>query len=70
MPTAFDVTQYIRGRLYTYVDFLMAGEYIANPEVEVPLVVAFLKLVAKLIALWLGNFPKYLKSVIAKGLFT
>ncbi len=63
LETAFEVTQYLRGRLYTYVDFLMAGEYLKSPETELPPIVSFLKLVAKLIALWLALFPSYLKSV-------
>ena len=63
LATAFDVTQYIRGRLYVFVDFLMANEY-KNPDNEIPEVIAFLKLVVKLIATWLKIFPNYLQSVL------
>jgi hypothetical protein len=62
LTSAFEVTQYIRGHLFIYVDFLMANEY-KDPPKEIPLVIEFLKLVIKMIALWLDVFPNYLQSV-------
>ena len=64
LRTAFEVTQYLRGKLYILVDFLMANEY-KNPDIEVPPVIEFLKLAIRMIALWLSMFPTYLKSVSA-----
>ena len=57
----FELTQYLRGRLYVYVDFLMANLY-DDPQV-LPAVVDFLKRVLKLIAAWLRRFPGLMRSV-------
>ncbi len=66
LKTAFEVTQYLRGRLYIYVDFLMANEY-KDPDKEIPHVLEFLRGVLKLIVMWLDLFPQYLRSVIFTG---
>lgn len=63
LTTAPEVTQYLRGRLFVYVDFLMANEY-KDPQKEIPLVVNFFYLVIKVIACWLDLLPNYLQSVL------
>ena len=65
LTTAHDVTQYLRGRLFIYVDFLMAHEY-KKPEEAIPRVISFLHLVVKLIVKWLELFPSLLSSVREK----
>ncbi len=62
LSSAFEITQYLRGKLYIYVDFLMANEY-KDPEKEIPPVVEFLKLTVRTIAAWLRLFPTHLVSV-------
>ena len=44
--TAHQVTQFLRAKLYIYVDFLMTNTYI-DPDNEIPKVVDFLTLVVK-----------------------
>ncbi len=62
LTTPHEVTQYLRGRLYLYVDFLLANEY-KEPEKEIGPVTDFFRLATKLVAKWLGHFPDLLRPV-------
>jgi len=66
LTSAFEVTQYLRGKLFCYVDFLMANEY-KDPEHEIPEVIEFLKDVLKLIVLWVDVFPRFAQNVFLKS---
>lgn len=66
LTTPFEVTQYLRGTLYIYVDFLMTLEY-PDEDVAIPEVVGFFKLVVKLIARWLTLWPNYMQAVRSRA---
>ena len=51
---AFEITQYLRGNLYIFLDMTMTTEH--NPG-DLQFVYNFLHSIAKLIALWLKLFP-------------
>jgi hypothetical protein len=53
LETAFDVTQYLRGHLYIFVDLLLTSEH---TESDLPDIYSFLHLVIKAISLWLKMF--------------
>ena len=60
---AFTITQYLRGELYVYIDFLL-GESIEEIDENVMVIYDFLKEVINLIVLWLKMIPKLYISVI------
>ena len=62
-----NLTQYIRGKLFIYVDFLMSHEFESLVK-DIPEVISFLKTVIQLIAQWIVLFPQYIQS--ANYLFT
>ncbi len=65
LSTPHEVTQYLRGKFYIYIDFLLSNEY-KDPEKEIVPVAEYLVLVVRLVAIWLGRFPDLLKSVSYK----
>lgn len=58
-----NLTQYIRGKLFIYVDFLMSHEFTSFDK-EIPQVITFLRSVIQLIAKWVKLFSKYIQSAI------
>ncbi len=62
LTTPFEITQYLRGRLHIYVDFVMTIPD-AEEKVAVPRIIGFLKLVVKLIARWLALLPNHMQAV-------
>ena len=69
LKTAFEITQYLRGKVFIYVDFLMANEY-KNPQEECKKAIEFLKLVIKLFVRWMELFPKYKQSFLEGEQYT
>lgn len=58
--TAFETTQYLRGELFVYVDFLLSHTY---PDLHVlPEIDAFIKSVLRIIVLWLVKLPTLQKT--------
>lgn len=56
-----ELTQYMRGELFIYVDFIFSYDY-TSLTVEVPSVVIFLKSVLKLLCQWLQWLSTHLAS--------
>ena len=59
---AFMVTQYLRGELYVYIDFLLSVT-LETPKSSIPIIYEFLKVVIKLIVVWLKMLPSLYISV-------
>ena len=62
LTSAFEITQYLRGRLFILVDCLLAREPL-DPETEIPIIIGFFKIVIKVIVEWLKLFPSLIDSV-------
>ena len=62
LATSFEITQYIRGELYIFVDSVLTYEGYKDKKKILSKAINFLKKVLQLIAEWFKEFPKYLKS--------
>lgn len=58
---AFETTQYLRGQLYIYVDFLLQGGSYTSEQVDA--INDFLYNVLRLIVTWLKKIPKLIPLV-------
>jgi len=61
---AYQVTHYLRGRLYYFVDTVMTTDYYS---LELKDISSFLFLIVKMIVLWLEIFPKTLLIPFIEG---
>ena len=62
LESAESVTQYLRGRLFTYLDQLFSYEF-ALPETEIAPVLQFFTSSLRLIILWLKWLSKHFSAV-------
>ena len=59
---AFETTQYFRGSLFIYVDFLMGSNFYTDEQIDAAN--DFLYTVMRLIVTWLKKLPKLMPLVI------
>ena len=59
IPQAYDLTQYLRGKLFVYVDFLMGAPNTYTEE-DIDLVIEFLKSAIRCVVAWLKAAPALL----------
>jgi hypothetical protein len=62
LGTPFEITQFFRGELFIYVDWLFGYEF-ENLEEELPPTISFLNLIIDLIVKFLKKLPKKLAAV-------
>jgi hypothetical protein len=60
---AFETTQYLRGKLYIYVDFLLGSPQYNNEE-QLEAVLEFMYSVLRLIVTWIKKLPSLMPLVI------
>lgn len=65
---AFETTQYLRGHLYIYVDFLMQNGQYLNERADA--VNDYIYHVLRLIVIWLKKIPKLIPLVSIKRFLT